>query len=1159
MIGKEILNYRIISLIGHGGMGDVYLAEHVLIQNEKVAIKIIKSEMVNDFTRKLLRDEAEHLAGLNHNNIVSFKNYHIDSNNNIYLIMEYADGRDLESYIKNVSGLIVEEKIGPMFEPLLDAVGYAHKKKVLHRDIKPANVVINSEGVPKILDFGIAQIIKNQEEDTETGIVMGTPAYMSPEQVRGEHLDERSDIYSLGVLLHHMLTGRAPYDTTTMTEAQINSKVVNEPLPPMRTYYKYVSEKLQKVVDRATAKNPADRYQTCDEFKKDLHRILYPSKLPNWAKYAAAGVLTLVLGGSLYAWDYNRVKVRYYKDYTEQWGVPQGIGKLSSREHSHASRAYKFVYQKHKLIQVQHVNSLDYVINDGESERNERPIDQSFTYTTSGDVSRVTVRDRSGKVLYVKSYNDKLNTMSFQYDDEHGTEMVLSNQSAGQNSLVEQNPNERGRISRWWIEYDEDGYATTIKYAGLDNTPVGDDNGIFGRKYIYDGDGRVTEIQYIGLDGQPQSTKWGLGKKRYYYDGDDNWQKVVYLTVDDKPAYSAADGCATCTWEYDKYGNVIKENYLDGDNKVMIPKASGAAGYNHQYNDNGQCIRIESLDIDGKPMFERGSGYAIQTIEYDVHGYVNKVTYNDTDGNPTENSSGISYISTVNDDHGNFLEQWFYKRNGKLSDAVDGIAGYKAEYDSVGNKIKTINYGLDKKPCEDGDGAYGRLFEYNERHQQVKMTNLGADLKPAADDNGIVIAKFTYDVRGNISSISLYEADGKTRRLHKNGWAGVNNVYDNDGKIIEHSFFGVDGNPTLPAGIHYAKEKYTYDKNGNMASYRYYNLSDNLVEVDGIAGRDYVNDKRGNTLEDKPIGANGQLASRELIAKYKYDQYDNRTEMALFNANGPVANYEGIHRYAYTYNSRNQRINETYYNTSGQLTLGEKKYAIVKNEYDKKGNRVKASYFGTDQRPCKTADGYSSVTWEYDQFGNIVKQCHFCIDGKPTDPSDTTPVYIAKYDNRGNQIYVASQDGHGKFMNFKGEKWAINKIEYDNKGNKTSDSYFDAQEQPASCNDGYHKVSYKYDKQGNEIEESYYGTNQQPTTVNGYHRETYKYAENSSNIVELAMFGINGQPVNCAGGWHKCIVSYNDEGTVATYRKFYTTSGTLRVTLRRNGNDWIPV
>ena len=163
MIGKEILNYTIVSFIGKGGMGSVYLAEHKYIKQQKVAIKVINTEMVNAFTRKHLEEEAEHLASLNHQNIVHFLDYHIDEEGNIYLIMEYADGVSLDEYIRTISGLIVEDRICPLFEPILDAVGYAHKHKIIHLDIKPANIIITHEGIPKILDFGIAKIIDKGE------------------------------------------------------------------------------------------------------------------------------------------------------------------------------------------------------------------------------------------------------------------------------------------------------------------------------------------------------------------------------------------------------------------------------------------------------------------------------------------------------------------------------------------------------------------------------------------------------------------------------------------------------------------------------------------------------------------------------------------------------------------------------------------------------------------------------------------------------------------------------------------------------------------------------------------------------------------------------------------------------------------------------------
>lgn len=286
MIGKEILNYKIISLIGKGGMGSVYLAQNKYIQQQKVAIKIINSNMINDFSRQTFAKEADKLARLNHPNIVHFINYHVDEEGSIYLIMEYADGYSLEEYIKNVSGLIVEDKICSFFEPLLDAFDYAHKNNIIHKDIKPANIIITKDGTPKILDFGISELLSEKGSDADQDVIMGTPSYMSPEQVKGLPLDQRSDIYSLGVLLHQMLTGNPPYDTTTLTEHEIYKHVVDDELPRMKTYYKYVSDKVQAIVDKATSKKPEARYASCSEFKKHFTMLfillLSPSGV-NWA------------------------------------------------------------------------------------------------------------------------------------------------------------------------------------------------------------------------------------------------------------------------------------------------------------------------------------------------------------------------------------------------------------------------------------------------------------------------------------------------------------------------------------------------------------------------------------------------------------------------------------------------------------------------------------------------------------------------------------------------------------------------------------------------------------------------------------------------------------------------------------------------------------
>ena len=179
MIGKEILNYRIIGIVGQGGMGTVYLAINKFIKEQKVAIKVINHDMLNEFTRTKLEQEAHRLASLDHPNIVHLVNFHKDSEGNVYLIMEYAEGISIEKYLRDVNGLVVEERICPIFEPILDGIGYAHRHKspngdndpIIHCDIKPANIVITPDENPKIkiLDFGkkwnILDNVGNNPED----------------------------------------------------------------------------------------------------------------------------------------------------------------------------------------------------------------------------------------------------------------------------------------------------------------------------------------------------------------------------------------------------------------------------------------------------------------------------------------------------------------------------------------------------------------------------------------------------------------------------------------------------------------------------------------------------------------------------------------------------------------------------------------------------------------------------------------------------------------------------------------------------------------------------------------------------------------------------------------------------------------------------------
>ena len=187
--------------------------------------------------------------------------------------MEYAEGYTLNHIIEKISGPIPENIAKDVFIQILDGFSYAHSNGIIHRDIKPSNIIILKDYTPKILDFGIAKILSLQSVNTKVGDKIGTVMYMSPEQVLGKEVDIRTDIYSLGINLFEMLTGKPLYDINELSDYEIQTKIINETLPNPKKFYPEISDHMTEVINRATQKNKEDRFQSCDEFIEAIKTV----------------------------------------------------------------------------------------------------------------------------------------------------------------------------------------------------------------------------------------------------------------------------------------------------------------------------------------------------------------------------------------------------------------------------------------------------------------------------------------------------------------------------------------------------------------------------------------------------------------------------------------------------------------------------------------------------------------------------------------------------------------------------------------------------------------------------------------------------------------------------------------------------------------------
>ncbi|OGU55254.1 MAG: hypothetical protein A2V66_10950 [Ignavibacteria bacterium RBG_13_36_8] len=265
LIGKVIQNYKIVSVLGKGGMGIVYKAYDIKL-DRYVAIKILHPTIIDkaNFIERFKR-EAKHQAQLSHPNIVTVYGF-IEYLNFLGIVMEYVEGESLEKLINRKKRLHLYDVIY-ILKQILFAIGYAHSKGFVHRDIKPSNIILNREGVAKIMDFGISKSLL-EESHTKTGAKVGTVFYMSPEQIKGQSLTHHSDIYSIGCTLYEMLTGEPPFFSENEYEAMDNHLKKNPPLVSEKL--NGAPELLNKIVSRALEKDPNVRFQTCEEFANSL-------------------------------------------------------------------------------------------------------------------------------------------------------------------------------------------------------------------------------------------------------------------------------------------------------------------------------------------------------------------------------------------------------------------------------------------------------------------------------------------------------------------------------------------------------------------------------------------------------------------------------------------------------------------------------------------------------------------------------------------------------------------------------------------------------------------------------------------------------------------------------------------------------------------------
>jgi serine/threonine protein kinase len=1100
--------YLLVKALGQGASADVWMAQDTRANNLLVALKIFaQNSEFDSYGLQNFEREFTTVYNMKQSNLLPPTGYDI-CDGRPYLVMQYCENGSCHG----LAGRMDEDDIIKFMHDVSAGLEYLHDHNIIHQDIKPDNILLDDNCNYMVTDFGIS-VSTDGSFGSSNGMSGGTRAYMGPERFEGV-VSSASDMWSLGATAVELLIGDPPYgEHGGLLQAE------GEPLPALPKLQPEVAAMIVSCLERDPEKRiKANEIRQKIELYWETGKWTAPSSINLIAKVATiAAAIVMCLG--IYAWDYTRTKVYYYKDYAEYWGVPKGIGRLSSNEMSHREMSYKFEYCKHKLRRLSLVNSAGKVISHKDTElANSRYSDVSYYYTDNGQLDYATISDCNGCVLYKMDYDENLKTVTFRQNDEYGTELNLE---ANTNVLYKNNQSvfeERSRISRYLLTYDDDGLVIERKYVGLQNVPACDKDKIYGSRYKYDDKGRKIEEDFIGSDGEIKGNEKGLAIRLYTYDDNNDWTSVTYLNAERKGSHDG-NNCSVVKLEYDKYGNRIFERYYTADEEPSIRTDLNVSGLKYEFDDNGNQIVRTCLGTDGSVSF-CNAGFAIQRFKYDDNGFITEISCFDDNNKPTMCNFQDEYYCTMKlkiDDKDLPLEISYYDENGRLFEQTNGASRVKNAFNEQGFIARRQFFNSENKPVLI-DGFYNIVkFEYDEFNRVVLEAYYDKDEKAVTTDGTISKYAVEYNRQGAITKVSYLDTTGNLV-LTSDLTAGYTIAYDELGNQKYQEYFDASQNPTK-SDDGYSKIEYFYDdKTNNLIGVKKYTPNGNVV-VDAH----YKYDARGNKTEEYAL-TNGKLKSGDYVTHYEYDVNNHVTQLWASDLSG------------------------------NKVNVNDGAYSVIKCEFDNMGNCTERTFWKANGTPGTDEQKTHRRVQEFDAMNRTIGERNYGTDGKPVSGTGVNPEGKVKYDQWGNRIELSCYDGYGR-PHLSSDGVFIAKSEYNRRGQLIKREFLGLDRQPtrsksAECA----KLEYQYDKHGNNTEIKYYDTTKciriEKLSYNDRNRLTeYRICDSSGKLSDKE-YGIS-----------RMTIDYDAGGVTPTVKKYYTQNGTLlgKQTWNSKNKDWNPI
>ena len=1062
-LGDTVDRYVIEAVIGEGGMGRVYRALDPRL-GRRVALKVLLAANGNERSERAHADaaarmmrEARAAAAFNHPNVVAIHDVG-ETDGNPFIAMELVSGSTLREFIGN-DAVTNEQKLAWLLD-VARGLGAAHRAGLVHRDVKPDNVMITTDGVVKILDFGIARRSESLVEGdaptaaanlpslTAEGLMIGTPQYMAPEQLQGAPIDGRADQFAWGVMAWELFAGSLPWAASSKSGAQLVAAVLSMPVRPLSSVAPSVAHGVSEAVARALSKNRDTRFATMEDLLEALEgrRAVMPTPKARDIAHAATTEHPSVTGGT--------------SPRAASVSGPKGVGPATTGAAAVSGMDVPSVaLRSGKKWRAMLVAAGACVVVAGATAAvfaTKRPrVQLCFTTFDTADGPQCVIPTRpdtlskrpgSTRLTKIGGHTQSVEWVTFAgtrvprpsvplligVGNQPGTIRtdVIRNEDQTPRETIDRDPH--GNIVAWekWSEGGRRG-----DFVDVDGkTPRHAGERITGARLELDASGRILRETFTGASGRPRGSQGAYGVAFEYGSG----------TVPVRTTVLGADGLPVASW--DGVATDSDSDLTPTGRELRYLDLHGQPTYNWQgqyhlhvaLNDVGFVTAVTNFDFHEQPAVILSTGAHGVLETWDPIKRVDELTLVDEHRRPRPaKGHGWATRRETSDERGRVVLREALGTDGNLVVSRGDVASTRLTWDEHDNEVRLEVFDANGAPMANSSGYARADSTYDDRGRRIEARYFDVAGHPAPPFDGGPVVRFTYDDRGLELAEEYFDSENRPF-VSPHGYASTRKKYDHLRNLVEQAYFGADGRPCMnDQGI--SAERDTYDEDDDLVAVSYFDASGTPTMYQGeYASKRLKNDERGLVVEEEYLDGHGVRTLRKdgyAARRIVRDRSDDVIEESFFGKKDePVMRAGGYSKKKMVYDVHRKKVEEALFDAAGAPVVGSGGWAVERSAYDDRGRLVRQDHFDAGNNPVVTKAGSASNTKAYDLRGNVTEEATLGVDGKPIATPDGYATKRSSYDERDQLVEETLLGPDGKAVVGKAG-WSIRQLRYNPSGN----------------------------------------------------------------------------------------------------------------------------